>query len=365
MKKIFLWGTGAIAEDNKEVIKSASAMDVEILGFIDNSIEKVGKKFLGICIYPPQILENFDDPTVVVCSYDFFDEIYSQIKNGFYGKDFHICDFRTFFGSIILSKIRQNIKMNDPERDLKLEGLKGAEFDTYFPNIERTISKHYVRYDEGFPYIEFEGKRMYYPKGTRFYKEDGQEYVKDILREQTDGSPHEYLNRNWKSEGYRPNGVIVDAGVCEGNFALRYVEEASHIYLIEPDSRWEIPLRMTFSPWKDKITFCEKYLSDSLGENSVLLNGLIEEDYVNFLKMDIEGFEVKALRGGKNILRKGISKSAVCAYHKKEARSEIERIFKQNGYETSVSNGYMFFKYDMDEFVDFELRRGVVYAERK
>lgn len=364
MKKIFLWGIGAAAEDNKEVIKSAYSMGIEILGFIDNSIQKVGKKFLGICIYPPEILCRFENPIVVVCSYVFFDEIAFQIRNDFPQKDCLVYDFRTFFGPIILSKIRQNIKTDDPERALKLEGLEGAQFDAYFPNIERNISKHYVMYDEGFPYIEFEGKRMYYPKGTRFCKEEDQEYVKDILREQTAGSPHEYLNGKWKSEGYRPNDVIVDAGVCEGNFSLRYVEEASHVYLIEPDAKWDIPLKMTFSPWKEKITFCRKYLSDSSGENSVSLDELIEENHVNFLKMDIEGFETRALMGGKSILKRGISKSAVCAYHKKDARREIEKIFKQNGYDTSVSSGYMFFQYDIDEFVDFELRRGIVYAER-
>ena len=50
--------------------------------------------------------------------------------------------------------------------------------------------------------------------------------------------PHRYINGDIRVE---QGDVIVDAGVQEGNFSLRYIEKASKAYLFECDKRWIKP----------------------------------------------------------------------------------------------------------------------------
>ncbi len=53
------------------------------------------------------------------------------------------------------------------------------------------------------------------------------------------------------------------------------------------------------------------------------LDNILQGDVVSFIKMDIEGAELKALYGCKGTLRKHKPKLAICVYHKKEDIVEI------------------------------------------
>lgn len=138
---------------------------------------------------------------------------------------------------------------------------------------------------------------MYFPHGYHnFVMNNGQMYVCDILLEQHTSSPHLYC----KDEVIIKDGdIVVDAGVCEGNFALRYIDLISKLYLVECDPLWEEPLKLTFAPYKEKVVFCNKFLTNFNDDTHITLDQLVTED-VNFLKMDIEGEEPKALEGLKD-----------------------------------------------------------------
>lgn len=214
-----------------------------------------------------------------------------------------------------------------------------------------------VHWDEdGFPYIIFEQKyRMYFPKDFSFAHRDGRPYVMNLLWEQQADSPHLYV------DGPISGNVLIDAGTCEGNFALRFVDSFQQLYLIEGDSRWAEVLRKTFSPFGDRVHIIDKFLSRYDTDDSIRLDSLPISS-VDFLKMDIEGAEVDALLGGKRLLQRSHGHAAICAYHRKNDEENIRFILRKYGYQTNTSNGYMCFVYDQDGIA--ELRRGIVYAEK-
>jgi len=150
-------------------------------------------------------------------------------------------------------------------------------------------------------------------------------------------------------------------GVCEENFVLRYVEKARKIYLFEGDKKWIEPLKKTFSEYGDKVVLIDKYLLGNDSSYSVTLDSAIKEE-VDFLKMDIEGAEVEALLGGKNLLMRSKARCAICSYHRQNDEKYIRYLLGEYGYDTDVSKGYMFFTSD-DKIADsLDFRRGIVYG---
>ncbi len=217
-----------------------------------------------------------------------------------------------------------------------------------------------VFYDEAckMHYVDWDGKRMYYPRG--YSKENVAVQANFARMEQDQESPHCYLGEGFDvCEG----DVVIDAGVAEGNFALGIVEKAGKVYLVECGHHWVEALEQTFRPWKEKVVIIEGMLGEKSEGGYVSIDSIVKEEEINFIKMDIEGSENAALKGASKLLRKSRNlKCAVCAYHKKNAEKDIKKIFETHGFTTATTRGYMFFKDDLDSWVDGEFRRGIVRA---
>ena len=218
------------------------------------------------------------------------------------------------------------------------------------------------RDEEKHPYVIYEGKRLYYPDSYHFPKCNGTEFIHDIMYEQKDNSPHLYL----KGENDIQTGdTIIDAGTCEGNFAIRFIDKVKRVYLIESDPLWIECLERTFRPYKNKTVICNKYLTRYDSNNTITIDSLVSHEKINFLKMDVEGAEIDALLGAKRTLLNNNVKCSICSYHKMNDEENIKFIMKALGYKTSASKGYMFFLYDKNIFETLDLRRGIVYAYKK
>lgn len=358
--KAVIWGAGGTARDflRRKVLYP----DYEIIAFTDNNPDVWGRTFWeGQEIIAPSQLNELEFDVIVICSLH-TEAIYGQLV-----QKLHILADRILTYKDLEKKAAERVaeKYKDSKekeiQDVISVYKKGIlnVLGSYLPeNIK--YNKVY-RDEEGDPYILFEGKRMYYPGDFVFQKQNGEEVILDVLYEQGEDSPHLYVRDD---KEIPDDSVIVDAGVCEGNFALRYVERAKKIYLIESDPGWMKALHKTFYEYSDKVVYCSKYLSRFETEEMTTLDALVEEK-IDFLKMDIEGAEIDALLGGMDVLQRSSAKCAICSYHRQFDEKYIRYLLQSYGYETEHSKGYMFFSYDDHIGNTMDLRRGIVYGRKE
>lgn len=157
--------------------------------------------------------------------------------------------------------------------------------------------------------------------------------------------------------------VIVDAGVCEGNFILKYINLLSKAYLFEMDPLWQEAISRTFSDEVDKVTVINRSISNRTGGSSIRIDDVIDRK-IDFLKMDIEGAEIEGLLGAEKVLQESNAKCSICSYHRFGDELVIRNILGRYGYNTSTTQGYMVFTIDPDIFYHLDFRRGIVYGEK-
>lgn len=148
------------------------------------------------------------------------------------------------------------------------------------------------------------------------------------------------------------NEVFVDCGAYIGDtlqdFSSRVLSFKKY-YALEPDERRFKDLQVAidavnsdvvhlkYGAWNEneKYTFsiendCGELSSEGNLEIRVAkLDDLIEEENITFVKMDIEGAELKALEGAERIIRNSKPTLAICVYHKKEDLITIPQYIKK------------------------------------
>ena len=359
MMKALIWGAGGTAKEF--YLRKMMHIRYDIIGVIDSNEQLRGTYFFEYTIGSPQDLTKYEYDIIIVCSLS-YQEIIDCLRNEFMIPMERIITYQQIDKEICNEIVKKYETNTQPDMIETLnEFKKGVTSILGRYNPPFTKFSEVIREEEGWPYILFQGKRMYYPVDYVFSRKNDREVVPDILYEQGMDSPHRYI-----PDGYvmPKDAVIVDAGVCEGNFALRFVDVAKRIYLIEADNRRMEALKRTFEPYSDKIVYVNKYLSRRDNSNEITIDNLIDEK-LDFLKMDIEGAETDSLLGGRNVLESNNVQCAICAYHRQYDEKYIRFILEAYGYETWVSKGYIFFPYDESMADTMDLRRGVIYASKK
>lgn len=156
--------------------------------------------------------------------------------------------------------------------------------------------------------------------------------------------------------------IIVDAGAYDGTTALQFLEwgkdRVKHIYSFEFDPNNAAKCEENLKPYADKITLIKKgtwdkdgitYTSAGGGASSRInfrgstqvqlasIDSELAGVPVTFIKMDVEGAELKSLMGAKNTIIKNHPRLAICVYHKPEDIYEIP------GYILSLVPEYKFY----------------------
>lgn len=359
MKKILGWGTGNVA---RELFECCPYIEqYEIIGIVDNDINKQGQSFFGIEILPPSAVAILFYDAIVVMS-DAFDDIYDQVARD-YPHKVHLVENQFFFYKN--SVLKRYNGSNDVEilkviRYIKEHGLHIFNY----PFVEKyktmdvevfkdiTCNLYYVVHNE---------KRMYFSRSFTT-EESVKEYYRQILLEQDELSPHRYLKDDFSVES---DDVVVDLGAAEGFFALDTLDKAKKLYVVEMDSGWIEALEHTFAPYMDKVIIIKCAISSIDDAPFSKLDTLIEEP-VNFIKMDIEGFEWDALLGAEKTIE--VSKPlklCICAYHSDFDEILIKDFMDNHNISYSVTSGFIWFPYMRRQtWVSTRLNRGVVRGRK-
>lgn len=148
--------------------------------------------------------------------------------------------------------------------------------------------------------------------------------------------------------------IYVDAGCYDGNSSLDFVQwakgDVKRIYAFEPDERnykmceenlneclTEVKLEKA-GLWSEKsmLHFRNQHnASSGIDENGDIevpvlsLDRVVGNDRVTFIKMDIEGAELEALKGAAETIKSNKPRLAICLYHKPEDILEIPQYIKE------------------------------------
>ncbi len=335
----------------------ATAKRCGICGFVDHMRRE---RFLyGMPYYSVSELQEQDFSKIVILNTASFPRIKDELVYGYHvdtekiDNEFYLLYLR------ILNKYQDD---DAQEIQATLENMTQADrYDLwcgYCPEKEKLYEIQWDR-ETNMPYTFFCDKRMYFPREKTFTVEKGVQYVAGLEFEQQTGSPHTYITDEIH---IKEGDVIVDAGVCEGNFSLKYVDIASKIYLIESDPLWRYPLELTFRDYLDKVVFCYKALSDRNDEDHITLDALVDGNRVDFIKMDIEGAELEALRGAVKTFESNSVSCSICSYHRHGDERGIKDFLACYGYCATNSCGHMIFPLDPEWPRWCELRHGIVYG---
>ena len=367
MKKSLIFGTSRIvAMKLKQVFGDEQGLSNRgIIGFVDNV--KLRNTFLGLPVFLPEEVKTSEFDNIVIVSASDPQGVYYRLVHE-YGIQHDKIAPEKYLANIKIISDYYNGKIQDAETVQTVHQLETLNnFDIWCGYCPKPREKYEVIWDEecNMPYVIYESKKMYYPREwppeANMNVIDGKEYVIGVEFEQQPGSPHTYITDDiYVKEG----DVVVDAGVCEGNFAIKYIDKVSKLYLIECDPLWVEALKMTFRDYMDKVVICQKFLGGTNNDKTITLDKLIVNDRVDFIKMDIEGAEIDALKGAKNVFLNNDIRCSICSYHKHDDEKNIREILGSYGYSTGTSNGHMIFPLDKEFFKWCELRHGIVYGKK-
>ena len=377
--KIVIWGTKKRAEIFIDKILNGFADIVEIVAVTSNE-EKIEGCRIGNRNYifvKPEDLGNSEFDFCIICSAAIV-SIVSQIINNHYIPISKVKTEDEAYKIIIAEKMRNKemleadlknrfLKKHIDDKQIKLlpeyeyinkYGIKMYPYE-WFYKLPDEISEVYE--EDGMRYIVYKGKKCFYP--NEYTDERILESANFFIKEQNKKSPHCYLPDGMSMKDY----IVVDGGSAEANFTLDIIDEVKKVYVVEGDGIWQEPLRRTFKEYEDKVVIVDKYLDSYAHDNCDTIDNIVKENKIDFIKMDIEGYELKALYGAKeHIFNSDNLKMSICAYHNPEDADVITAYLESLGFDYEFGLGYIFRMDDSIWKASYpEMRKGMIYAKKR
>jgi hypothetical protein len=222
----------------------------------------------------------------------------------------------------------------------------------------------FVNYDniKKLKYVNHNGKKLFFPNSfdeSRIIK-----LYRGMCCELDEKSPHCYTQNNFL---VNKDTVLLDIGCAEATFSLNHVDTVDRIILFESNPNWIAALTATFEPWKNKVTIINKLVSDESSNDTVNVDSIIDQipsEKNIFLKIDVEGWELKVLDGSKKVLNSFESiKIAIATYHNQDDYDIFDNILSGEQFSCKNTDGYILFYYDINIKPPY-LRRCLMQAQK-
>lgn len=239
-------------------------------------------------------------------------------------------------------------------KDHKLRMYCYSFFDEYI------YKDSLIQYDDTAKlfYGIYEGKRMYMARRYNT-SEKARAYYNSVTMEQDERSPHCY-----KEIKCGINGNVVDVGAAEGIFGLDVIDYVSHLTMVEADEEWVEALEYTYREYRDKVSIVPMYADDHDGEGRQTLDSICMARKTDYIKMDIEGMEMNALKGAEMLIKRDHPSFAICVYHHKMDNDRIGQWFNSIGYNTNNSQGFVVCVGDWElKINEVGFRKALIFAK--
>ena len=309
-KKMFIFGAGQFGQTvYREMNKYQTSWD--IIGFLDNDPNKKIETICGLPVYTPDVVKNYSmqDIIVLICS----------------------------------------MKVANMARQLDELGVVHY-FSYFFLDLPNGLRETCYQTDISIEDIEWLGQRL--------EDNESKNLLKEIVNKRKIGS-FDYTDIQSQCSEYFFNEffeisddeVFVDGGGFDGDTIEEFINftqgKYKRIYSFEPQKDKIEIIKQKLWKYNGKVVLFEKGLYDcqtelcfAAGDDN--LSGRIEENQdgeiiqtididsaiqepVTYIKMDIEGAELKALQGAAETIKRDKPKLAICIYHKPEDLWEIPR----------------------------------------
>ncbi len=317
-KKICVWGVGNMGIVWPEVFES---IGMKVDCYCDNDSNKVGKNAYGTdikCISLDELTKIKNDVAVVIPT-RFYKQIYAQLSE----LNFPMVD-RIFHQKFMIDEYMKNHNIDEIIDNLckVLDILEDEESCRILCKLVSMWTKDLYEY--GY-FDDIYSQPQYFPKDI--VKPNDQEIYVDCGAYNGDNIPDfmEFENKKFKSYyAFELNKSNTDELLknIENNWS-----ELKQQFVVENKGVSDITQEIYYS---DK---CEGSKVDNQGTikgQVVSLDDYFGEKDVTFIKMDIEGMEIPALKGGKKLIERCYPTLAICMYHKETDYWKIPMFIKKN-----------------------------------
>jgi FkbM family methyltransferase len=326
---VWIYGSGSFAMKTIEIF---SALDISILGVLDhlgvgNILEVQGKSYE---ITQPETLTMSKDCVVVLAVLNLHGNLHKISKN--------------------LLSINESLQVTTPVQLCSFFAEHNQDLDIFWLTTNLEIYKEknseITRFREA---LEDEASKNLYDQIIR-YRKFG--YLADLPTPAP--LSHQYLADDLQTPPLRLN--ILDLGACQGENLEYFLESGRQFvsgFLFEPDYSNFLKLNSTISRlglhslkviqkgvWDRSTTLMFDSSGNpaaSVSENGslaievVALDDFIPADFIpNFIKMDIEGAELNALKGMKKLIDRTRPHLAISVYHKPQDLWELGNYLIEN-----------------------------------
>lgn len=310
---VVLFGAGKIGIQNLRLINEISKAKVV---FCDNDLSKQETLIEGSPVISfNELINNYKQSYIVIASALYYDEILLQLKNNGLDKN-------------VISSFDMLLIYFEYGNYYKLIEEHEAEFIRVYELLSDEYSKRV--FIERLNYCITRNPQYLIPlesKSEQYFEDDIVHLTKDEVF--IDGG------------GYTGDTVISFLRKTNSKFKKIYSfepEKSKHEEFIKNFSSFKNIELIPYGLWekKDTLFFNSQNSSSSsiseLGSTEIevtSIDEILNGEEVTFIKMDIEGAELAALKGAKNTIKRYKPKLAICVYHNPLDIIEIPKLIKE------------------------------------